>query len=126
MGILLGVSKMKLVQLQSRRDKTSIPVIPAVSPDTARRFLGRWKFLRSEGNVEINEDIVMEFTNNGRLIYISESDEGETIDVSYQIASENILITTNGEEREYVKFLFPTQNTFVFDYQGSKVWFERV
>ncbi len=117
---------MKLVQLQSRRDKTSIPVIPAFSLDTARRFLGRWKFLRSEGNVEISENIVMEFTNNGRLIYISESDDDtQTIDVSYQVASENILITTNGEEKEYVKFLFPTQNTFIFDYDGSKVWFER-
>jgi hypothetical protein len=56
-------------------------------------LLGRWNFIRSEGDIEIGKSMVATFFSDGRLKY--EIDTGEKTQIMNLIfhTNENILIT---------------------------------
>lgn len=85
-------------------------------------LIGRWRQVGSG-----NEQITMEFTNDGKLIYsIDTADKTQIINMVYEVSGDQITTDQPSHPRKEIsKFYFEPNGILVIDYQGEKTRFTR-
>lgn len=97
------------------------------APTTSNPLQGSWKLLRTEGNINLGEDVTLDFTSDGQLIYtVREGRTEQIIKLVYQIA-DNILITDQPTDphEERNAFQVDRNGQLILEHEGGRSIFIR-
>lgn len=91
-------------------------------PSEAQTLIGRWRQVGSG-----NEEITMEFKNDGKLIYsIDTADKTQIINLVYEVSGDQIITDQPSHPRkESSRFYFEPSGILVIDHQGERTRFTR-
>src|SRR6266550_2604207 len=115
--MLKGIEEMRFFGFLKRNNTTG--------PD--KRFLGRWKMIKSEGDIDAGEGVTMTFTEDGKLVYVIHQKESDQImNLVYRVDGDRLVTNQlSSPQEETTRFSFDGEDNLILDYDGSKTWFAR-
>lgn len=95
------------------------------NPD--KRFLGRWRLLKVEGDFYVGEGVTMTFTEDGKLVYvIRQKDSKQIMNLMYRVEGQRLITDQpSSPKEERTKFSFDADGNLLLEYAESKAWFTR-
>jgi hypothetical protein len=91
------------------------------------QFVGTWRLLKSDGDMDTGEGVTMMFTADGKLVYVvHQKGSDQIMNLTFRI-NENRLVTNQASQprEEETLFDFDSDGNLILDYGGSKTWFVR-
>ena len=92
------------------------------------RFLGMWRLVKSNGSIDVGNDVTMTFTRDGKLTYVIHQNASDQVMNLVFSVDGNRLLTNQPSHPllESTNFAFDDEDHLVLDYGDGKSWFARV
>lgn len=91
-------------------------------PNPGQTLIGRWRQIGQTA-----DEITMEFTNDGKLIYsVDTGDKTQIINMVYEVSGDQIVTDQPSHPQKAIsKFYFEPNGVLVVDHEGEKTRFTR-
>ena len=86
------------------------------------RFVGTWRLLKSDGDMDVGEGVTMTFTPDGKLVYVvHQKGSDQIMNMTFRINGNRLVTNQASQPREEeTLFDFDSDGNLILDYGGSK------